>query len=286
LNRIGRTTALLLAVVTVAVPFILRVVMRDADSANGTIPEELERNRFGCSMVQPAVSHKDCASVLDPRRLSPAVRVFASVSGAVPADARRARLAEFPDTLSGIEVSALTGFLATAESRIPGVSPRDALALKNGAADALVARAPSGAGLAAFFAAQFLDARNSRGWRDYALQALPGACLRDRSPASLRPAGDAYAAVFSEPRLRRFRGTALNGLASLERAGVLAGCLSAGDAALAVLRDPHSDGDSVLTAAALCRESGWTNALPELRRLAASSPSPLVRRAARSGDEE
>ena len=60
----------------------------------------------------------------DSRRLSPAVRVFASLSGAVPADVRRKRLAEFPDTLSGTEVSALTGFLATTESRIPGVSPR------------------------------------------------------------------------------------------------------------------------------------------------------------------
>ena len=78
------------------------------------------------------------------------MRVFASVSGVVPADARRARLAEFPDLLSGTEVSALTNFLATTESRIPGVSPRDALALKNEASDALVARAPSGAGLAAF----------------------------------------------------------------------------------------------------------------------------------------
>ncbi|MBQ7191118.1 MAG: hypothetical protein IJR99_17070, partial [Kiritimatiellae bacterium] len=211
-----------------------------------------------------------------------AVRVFASLSGAVSAEARRARLAEFPDSLSEAEVAALTNFLSVAESRIPGVAPRDALALKNEAADVLVARAPDGSGLAAFFAARFLDSRNSRGWRDYALQALPGACLRDRSPASLRLAGNAYAAVFSSPRLRRFRGTALNGLAALERAGVPAGGISAESAALAVLRDPQPDGNAVLTSAALCRERGWTNAVPELRRLAASSPSPLVRRAAAS----
>ena len=218
------------------------------------------------------------SSPLDSRRLSPAVRVFASLSGAVPAGARRARLAEFPDLLSGTEVSSLTGFLATAESRIPGVSPCDALVLKNGAADALVARAPSGAGLAAFFASQFLDARNSRGWRDYALQALPCACLRDRDPAALRLAGNAYAAVFSSPRLRRFRGTALNGVAALERAGVPVGGISAESAALAVLRDRDSDECALLAALAICRERGC--APPELSRLAASSPSPLVRRLA------
>ena len=280
MDRIGRTTALLLAVVTVAVPFILRVVMRDADSANGTIPEELERNRFGCSMVQPVVPHKDCASVLDPRRLSPAVRVFASVSGAVPAGERRRRLAEFPDSLSGTEVSALTNFLAAAESRIPGVPPRDALSLKNEAANALLSRAPSGAGLAAFFASQFLDARNSRGWRDYALQALPWACLRDRDPASLRLAGNVFAAVFSSPRLRHFRGTALNGLAALDRAGAGLAAVPLEPAALSVLRDSQPDGNALLTSLALCRERGWTNAMPELRRLASSSPSPLVRKAA------
>ena len=214
--------------------------------------------------------------------MSPAVRVFASLSGAVSAEARRARLAEFPDSLSEAEVAALTNFLSVAESRIPGVSSRDALSLKNDAANALLARAPGGAGLAAFFAAQSLDSRNSRGWRDYALQFLPFALLRDRSPSSLRLAGDAYAAAFSEPRLRCFRGTALNGLAELERAGVRLAGVSAEDAALAVLRDPQPDENPVLTAAALCRERGWTNAVPELRRLAASSPSPLVRRAADS----
>ena len=210
--------------------------------------------------------------------MSPAVRVFASLSGAVSAEARRARLAEFPDSLSEAEVAALTNFLSVAESRIPGVAPRDALALKNEAADVLVARAPDGSGLAAFFAARFLDSRNSRGWRDYALQALPGACLRDRSPASLRLAGNAYAAVFSSPRLRRFRGTALNGVAALERAGVPVGGISAESAALAVLRDRDSDECALLAALAICRERGC--APPELSRLAASSPSPLVRRLA------
>ena len=230
----ARICLFLFGVLVLSTGFFLLYLRLAVERVEGKKKPDIREATIPAQTLQP----KRFASDSEQRRLSPAVRVFASLSGAVPADVRRKRLAEFPDLLSETEVSALTGLLATAESRIPGVSPRDALALKNEAADALLSRAPSGAGLAAFFASQFLDARNSRGWRDYALQALPWACLRDRDPASLRLAGNVFAAVFSSPRLRHFRGTALNGLAALDRAGAGLAAVPLEPAALSVLRDP------------------------------------------------
>ena len=269
---IRRFRRVLVLLVLAAAVFLIVSNVRRAGKVPGNECRGVSKPTEGAPSVHPAPSPSA------PRRLSPAVRGFASLSGAVTAEARRARLAEFPDLLSAAEVSALTNFLSAPESRISGAAPRDALFLKNDAANALLARAPADAGLASFFAAQFLDGRNSRGWRDYALQSLPGALLRDRSPASLRLAGDV--AAFSDPRLRRFRGTALNGLAELERAGVRFTGISSGAAASAVLRDRDSDECSLLAALAFLRERERTSDLPELRRLAASSPSLLVRRLA------
>ncbi|MBP5511166.1 MAG: hypothetical protein J6Z49_09640 [Kiritimatiellae bacterium] len=75
---------------------------------------------------------------------APAIRLRRRKVLARGGDAELAWLAEFPDPLSGAEAAALTNFLSVAESRIPGVAPRDALSLKNDAADALAARAPGG----------------------------------------------------------------------------------------------------------------------------------------------
>ena len=57
--------------------------------------------------------------------MSPAVRVFASLSGAVPSATRRARLAEFPDQLSvAAAASALRALPATnSDDRLSAALP-------------------------------------------------------------------------------------------------------------------------------------------------------------------
>ena len=216
--------------------------------------------------------------VVFPGRVSPAVRTLARLDAAVPAETRRRQLARLPETLSAAEVAALTNLLAAAEGRIGGVTPGEALALKNDVMNALLLRAGGIPGLAPFFAAQALDTANGRGWRDYAVQALPELHARAPSGEERRAVEETFRAIFAEPRLRPFRGTALNGLAAAERAGDPIPDLPLRDAALAVLRDPRPDNAALLTAIALCRKNGWEEAAPEISRLARTAADPVVRR--------
>lgn len=215
-----------------------------------------------------------------PGRVSPAVWTLARMDAAVPAETRRRQLARLPETLSPAEVAALTNLLAAAEGRIGGVTPAEALALKNDVMNALLLRAGGIPGLAPFFAAQALDAANARGWRDYAVQTLPGLHAHALSEEDRRVVEETFRAVFAEPRLRPFRGTALNGIAAIERGGGRVPGLPFRETVLAVLRDPLSDNAALLTAIALCRKNGWEEAMPEIRRLARSAPDPVVRRCA------
>ena len=215
-----------------------------------------------------------------PGRVSPAVRTLARLDAAVPAGTRRRQLALLPETLAPAEVAALTNFLAAAVGRVPGIAAEDALALKNDVMNVLLLRAGEVPGLAPFFAAQALDAANARGWRDYAVQALPGLHAHALSEEDRRVVEETFRAVFAEPRLRPFRGTALNGIAAIERGGGRVPGLPLRETALAVLRDPLSDNAALLTAIALCRKNGWEEAMPEIRRLARSAPDPVVRRCA------
>ena len=256
-----------------------------SEACTGTqaAPAEQAMPAGGAAEINPSAARPGTDAVS-----ADVLRLSASDGSLVAAAERRDSLRRLSCRLSVGEIAAVTNFLRSSGQDTPGVPLSERLALKNDALDLLQRQERPVSGLGPLLVTMMNDPRQPEAWRDYCLQGLAGQYVR---AAELDGAGgveaeralvtNAYATVFSRPDLAVFRGTALRGIANVERE--CPGIAKAADldgSIRSIISDASSDEASLITALRMCSERNVSVSLTQVSNIAERGSTPLLRKVA------